>query len=174
MKNTIKRIYLVICKAYKLTLVLGFLLFSLFWTSTAYAEILQLKWIDLVPESERVARRLMANEFEYGDAKMSSALGATRPELNGKQVRIPGFVVPLEGDADKVSEFLLVPNYGSCVHTPPPPPNQLIYVTFPQGAPELNLWDVVYLEGKLITQQHAVGIAEAGYHIIGSSVSPYQ
>ncbi len=47
MKNTMKRIYLVICKAYKLTLVSGFLLFSLFWTSTSYAEILQLKWIDL-------------------------------------------------------------------------------------------------------------------------------
>jgi hypothetical protein len=174
MKNTINQTYLVICKAYKLTLSLSFLLFSLFGASTSYAEILQLKWIDLVPESERVTSELMANKLKYSNDNMQSKQGAVRPELNGKQVRIPGFIIPLEGDADKVTEFLLVPNYGSCVHTPPPPSNQIIYVTFPQDAPDLDLWDVVYLEGKMITQQREVGMVEAGYHIIGSSATPYQ
>ncbi|WP_019617190.1 DUF3299 domain-containing protein [Psychromonas ossibalaenae] len=170
MKNIINQTYLVICKAYKLTIVLSFLLFSLFGASTSYAETLQLKWIDLVPESERVASELTAGKLK----NMQSKQGMVRPELNGKQVRIPGFIIPLEGDADKVTEFLLVPNYGSCVHTPPPPSNQIIYVTFPQDAPDLDLWDVVYLEGKMITQQREVGRVEAGYHIIGSSATPYQ
>ncbi|CED61868.1 Putative uncharacterized protein [Moritella viscosa] len=174
MKNTKNQTCLVICKAYKLTLALSFLLFSLFGASTSYAEMLQLKWIDLVPESERITSELMVDKLKYSNYNMRSKQGAVRPELNGKQVRIPGFIIPLEGDADKVTEFLLVPNYGSCVHTPPPPSNQIIYVTFPQDAPDLDLWDVVYLEGKMSTQLREVGMVEAGYHIIGSSVTPYQ
>ena len=136
--------------------------------------ILELEWLDLVPESERIASQLTPGELEYGDNNLQSELGAVRPELNGKQVRIPGFVIPLEGDADEVTEFLLVPYYGSCIHTPPPPANQIIHVSFPQGAPDQELWDVVYLEGKLLTQLNEVGMIETGYHIIGSSVSPYQ
>src|SRR5690606_41234775 len=50
------------------------------------------------------------------------------PSLNGKKIRIPGYVVQLEGDADKVTQFLLVPYFGACIHVPPPPPNQIILV----------------------------------------------
>lgn len=142
------------------------------WASNS--AILELEWLDLVPEAERIASQMAPDELEYGDTSMQSELGAVRPELNGKQVRIPGFVIPLEGDADEVTEFLLVPYYGSCIHTPPPPANQIIHVSFPQGAPDQELWDVVYLEGKLLTQLNEVGMIETGYHIIGSSVSPYQ
>ena len=157
---------------YYFTLIMSLVFAPSLWANTK--NLLELEWLDLVPESEKIASQLMADELEYGDSDMQSELGAIRPELNGKQVRIPGFVIPLEGDADQVTEFLLVPYYGSCIHTPPPPPNQIIHVTFPQGAPDQDLWDVVYLEGKLMTQQNLVGMVETGYHIIGSSVSPYQ
>lgn len=166
---------LTINKVCKIGLLLSLIMSSIIGSTQSHsASTLELKWLDLVPKSERIASELMADEFEYGDTNMQSELGAVRPELNGKQVRIPGFVIPLEGDADQVTEFLLVPYYGSCIHTPPPPPNQIIHVTFPQGAPDQDLWDVVYLEGKLMTQQNVVGMVETGYHIIGSSVSPYQ
>lgn len=157
---------------YYFTLILSFAFSSALWASTS--PLLELEWLDLVPESERIASEMTPGELEYGDNSMQSELGAIRPELNGKQVRIPGFVIPLEGDADEVTEFLLVPYYGSCIHTPPPPPNQIIHVSFPQGAPDQELWDVVYLEGKLMTEQNIVGMVETGYHIIGSSVTPYQ
>ncbi len=52
--------------------------------------------------------------------------------LNKKLVSVPGFMVPLEDDADQVSEFLLVPFAGACIHVPPPPPNQMIYVKLRQ------------------------------------------
>ncbi len=81
-----------------------------------------------------------------------STVGSVRQELNGSQVKIPGFVVPLEGDEEKITEFLLVPYFGACIHVPPPPPNQIIYVKFPQGAPIQQLWDVIYVIGTLKTE----------------------
>ncbi len=171
MKNDFKLSILGFKPLYCFALILSLTFAPSLW---AKANLLELEWLDLVPESERIASELMADEFEYGDTGMQSQLGAVRHELNGKQVRIPGFVIPLEGDADEVTEFLLVPYYGSCIHTPPPPPNQIIHVSFPQGAPDQELWDVIYLEGKLMTEQNMVGMIETGYHIIGSNITPYQ
>ena len=54
-------------------------------------------------------------------------------ELNGKVVRIPGYLLPLEFEDKKVVEFLLVPWVGACIHTPPPPPNQIIHVKLNKG-----------------------------------------
>jgi hypothetical protein len=44
-------------------------------------------------------------------------------ELNGKNVRIPGHLRPLEISQEKVTEFLLVSYVGTCIHVPPPPAN---------------------------------------------------
>ena len=43
-------------------------------------------------------------------------------------VALPGFVLPLEYEGKKVAEFLLVARVGACIHTPPPPPNQIVHV----------------------------------------------
>ena len=174
MSNTIKRTCLMMRKVYAQFIILSLFALLLCLSGRASAEVLELKWLDLVPESEKVTPPVMAGELKYGVPDTRPEPGAIRPELNGKQVRLPGFIIPLEGDAKQVSEFLLVPYYGSCIHMPPPPPNQIIHVVFSQGAPDVNLWDVVYVEGKLLTQQNVVGSVEAGYHIIGSRITPYQ
>jgi len=54
-------------------------------------------------------------------------------ELNGKTIRIPGYLLPLEFEDKKVVEFLLVPWVGACIHTPPPPPNQIVHVKLEKG-----------------------------------------
>jgi hypothetical protein len=54
---------------------------------------------------------------------------ATVPGLDGVLLELPGFVLPLEYEGRKVTEFLLVPWVGACIHTPPPPPNQIVHVT---------------------------------------------
>ncbi len=43
--------------------------------------------------------------------------------LDGADVRISGYIVPLEDGMDQATEFLLVPTNGACIHMPPPPPN---------------------------------------------------
>ncbi|MBE3760064.1 DUF3299 domain-containing protein [Vibrio parahaemolyticus] len=138
-------------------------------------EPLTLDWIDLVPEAERKLFDSvgMPASDHSGSAAQQSKIGNVRPELNGSQVKIPGFVIPLEGDANTVTEFLLVPYFGACIHVPPPPPNQIIYVKFPKGAPVQELWDVIYVVGTLKTETINHELAETAYVIEGSKIEAY-
>jgi Uncharacterized protein conserved in bacteria len=147
------------------------LLSSLAWASS---ETLTLDWIDLVPEHERAQfdSRGMP-EISHDSENPQSLVGSVRPELNNSQVKIPGFVIPLEGDDKVVTEFLLVPFLGACIHVPPPPPNQIIYVKFADGAPIQALWDVVYVEGTLKTEHISHDLAEVGYVLQGTTLSAY-
>lgn len=139
-------------------------------------EVLKLDWIDLIPENERnlFDQQGMPMPDHNGNAPAKqSKIGHVRPELNGSKVKIPGFVIPLEGDENTVTEFLLVPYFGACIHVPPPPPNQVIYVKFPQGAPIQQLWDVIYVIGTLRTESVSLDLAETGYVIEGSEIAEY-
>lgn len=135
-----------------------------------------LDWMDLIPKKERhqFDQQGMPTVDHNGNAPaQQSHIGAVRPELDGKFVKIPGFVIPLEGDDQTITEFLLVPYFGACIHVPPPPPNQIIYVKFPQGAPVQELWDVIYVVGKLKAEPVSSDVADAGYKIEGSRIEPY-
>ncbi|WP_245688387.1 DUF3299 domain-containing protein [Vibrio sonorensis] len=144
--------------------------------SVADEDVLTLDWIDLIPEHERNAfdsYGMPMPESHDGDAAKQSTVGGVRPELNGSKVKIPGFVIPLEGDANTVTEFLLVPYFGACIHVPPPPPNQIIYVRYKEGAPIQQLWDVIYLIGELKTEQVSHELAEVAYVIEGTAIEEY-
>lgn len=158
--------------------------FALFTPATAVSadvskenqDILTLEWLDLIPMNERnlVNDAGMPLLNHGGDAKPQSKLGGVRQELNGSMVKIPGFVIPLEGDENFVTEFLLVPYMGACIHVPPPPPNQIIYVRFKNGAPVQALWDVVNIIGELKTETVSHELAEVGYVIEGTGLAPYE
>ena len=94
--------------------------------------------------------------------------------LNDKVVRLPGFVVPVEFDGTNVSEFLLVPYFGACIHTPPPPANQIVYVKSEKGVAVQGLFAAVNVTGKLKTLQTSSELAEAGYTMEAYEVVPYQ
>jgi hypothetical protein len=72
-------------------------------------------------------------------------------ELNGQRVRIPGYLLPLEVSATKVTEFLLVPYVGACIHVPPPPSNQIIYVKIGRNKSykSKNLYEPVWVTGVI-------------------------
>jgi uncharacterized protein len=91
-------------------------------------------------------------------------------ELNGKRVRIGGYVVPLDFDATKVTEFLLVPFVGACIHVPPPPANQIIYVKSSVGIALKGEFDPVYVTGTLTTEGQFTGLAETGYSIVADMI----
>jgi uncharacterized protein len=95
-------------------------------------------------------------------------------ELDGLLVRLPGFVVPLELDAKRMSEFLLVPYYGACIHVPPPPANQTIHVVAPAGLEYVGeLFDTVWVTGTIRVMRSSSDLAEAGYRIDVSEIEPY-
>jgi hypothetical protein len=124
------------------------------------------------PASQDVATidwRLLAG-LDYNTGKMSDTL----KKLEGKRVRVPGFVVPLDDFQDEGAEFLLVPYYGACVHTPPPPPNQIVFVEMAGKKPvKLALFDAVWMEGRLKINTIESPYGAVGYQLEGMSVKPY-
>ncbi len=141
---------------------------------SAQAAPLALDWIDLVPEAERNAQTsqpmLLPAQHEQMRFEQSMA-GSMRQDLDQKIVQLTGYVVPLEGDFETITEFLLVPFVGACVHVPPPPPNQLVHVIFAQGVAATALWDAVVVEGVLHVSNSSTDLAETGYQLRGQRVS---
>ena len=96
-------------------------------------------------------------------------------ELHGKRVRVPGYVVPFDFNADaEHTEFLLVPYFGACLHTPPPPPNQIIYVKSDVAAKIENIYDPVWLEGTLKTGEFLNDLGNSAYVLNLSKLEPYE
>lgn len=94
--------------------------------------------------------------------------------LDGQTVRLPGFVVPLEGRGQNVEEFLLVPYYGACIHVPPPPANQVVHVLAQGHEVRIRrLFDTVWVTGTLHVEHHSSRLAEAGYRLQVIEVTPY-
>ena len=97
----------------------------------------------------------------------------TVPELAGQSVRLAGYVVPLDEAKDGLREFLLVPYFGACIHTPPPPANQIIHVRTQAPVKGLRTMDAVWVSGKLGLDRSASNMGVSGYTMIASQVSPY-
>lgn len=97
------------------------------------------------------------------------------PEMNGKSVRIPGFIVPLEFDDDQViTQFFLVPFFGACIHVPPPPPNQIILVNAKNGIKLEVLYEPFWISGKLSTSLTENDIAVSAYTLTMNSYEKYE
>jgi hypothetical protein len=104
-------------------------------------------------------------------AKQNSAA----QKLDGKVVSIPGFMVPLEDDLDQVTEFLLVPYAGACIHVPPPPPNQMVYVKMnTSNKVHVTFTDPIMVTGQLKISTVVSPYGDVSYDMVGVTVKPYQ
>jgi len=95
------------------------------------------------------------------------------PALVGQVVRIPGFVVPLEDGKEGLREFLLVPYFGACIHSPPPPANQIIHVLPRTPAKGVRSMDTVWVSGVLATGRTDTYMGASSYRIEATQVAPY-
>ena len=96
---------------------------------------------------------------------------AGETELNGKTVRLGGYPVPLESDAEGRSTlFFLVPYPGACIHVPPPPPNQIVLVRYPKGILLDDIYAPLWVEGPLQIETVSNDLADAAYALKASSV----
>ena len=124
---------------------------------------------------------LLAKRDEIA-AKKQSLASAVNPELDGKIVRLPGYVLPIEFKGKQVTEFLLVPWVGACIHTPPPPPNQIVHVKSDKPLEIDGMFDAVWVTGRMAAglSQRSVYITDGttdldvGYSIRASQVERYQ
>ena len=154
---------------------------------TENADVKELDWDALIPEDWRLdvlMDQYNADEISDDDPRAQQLLDKLRalwkeapvvPALDGQQVKLPGFVVPLEMDVTKIDQFLLVPYYGACIHVPPPPANQTVYVVTDEGkAFEGQLFDAVWVTGTMRVERLSSDLAEAGYRLEDASVVPYE
>jgi hypothetical protein len=111
---------------------------------------------------------------ESGPAAKQSGSSAVNADLEGLTLRIPGFIVPLDVDAaGQVVEFLLVPYYGACIHVPPPPPNQIIYVKPAKPILVKDMFNAYWITGLMHVEIRATQMASASYSMTAGKVEAY-
>jgi hypothetical protein len=160
-------------------------------------QYMTIQWTDLLPQDEI---DILSNppsyisdiedgsqEDQIGSQKKNSivlemedryqqALVSTRikPEMTGRAVRIPGFIVPLEFDGEQIiTEFFLVPYFGACLHMPPPAPNQIIHVKYDKGLELEALYYPFWISGVLTASLVENDMATAAYAIEMDSYATY-
>ncbi|MDR3393794.1 MAG: DUF3299 domain-containing protein [Parasulfuritortus sp.] len=151
-------------------------------TKDAYRTI---TWDDLMPKDwdpTAPFKGLDLAKLKDSDPRAMEALAKMRkewseapinPELNGKEIRIPGFVVSLDGGPDELREFLLVPYFGACIHVPPPPANQIIHVMPDKPAKGFRSMDTVWVSGVMQVQTSQTTMGNSGYVLMAKKVLPY-
>lgn len=93
-------------------------------------------------------------------------------KINGRLIAIPGFMVPFEDSMGEASEFLLVPSPQACIHVPPPPANQMIYVKMKEKPAKMQ-WVPIWLNGKFHIQQNDSPYGNVSFYVEGFSTKPF-
>jgi hypothetical protein len=143
-------------------------------------DVLQVDWEKLLPPgAPKPFNEPPASVHGYlgesGPAAKQSGSSAVNTGLEGLTLRIPGFIVPLDVDAaGQVVEFLLVPYYGACIHVPPPPPNQIIYVKPMKPILVKDTFNAYWITGRMHVEIRNTQMASASYSMSASKVEAYE
>ncbi|MFV2051767.1 DUF3299 domain-containing protein [Aliiroseovarius sp. YM-037] len=137
----------------------------------------ELDWEDLLPENETTIPNAFRGVIDHDDASLSSqqpASSGVRTDWNGQIVRLPGFVVPIDYQGSGVVAFILVPYVGACVHVPPPPANQLVFVTTETPYESAGLFEPVNVIGMFGVSSISTQFADIGYALSADKIEPYR
>ena len=149
-------------------------------------DVRELNWSELIPADappppppvavHDLSQLANALEAEAGPAATQQSPSAPVVKaLDGQEVKLPGYIVPLDvTDEGRVTEFLLVPYFGVCIHVPPPPSNQLVHVRSELGVLMDALYQPFWVEGPLKVEHTSSELADAGYQIEASKIYPYE
>ncbi|MCG6576306.1 DUF3299 domain-containing protein [Pseudomonas sp. AF32] len=151
------------------------------------AEPRDLAWSEMIPAG---APPEVPNMTPLHDlSKMSDALSAESApaakqdlpnapvvkELDGQQIRLPGYIVPLEvSEEGRTTDFLLVPYFGACIHVPPPPSNQIVHVKSEVGVKLDELYQPYWVEGPMQVKPSTSELADAGYQMEAEKIYVYE
>lgn len=153
--------------------------------------ITELTWEQLIPEgfspmpspletmtSEQIDKLFDGSEEsekEIAEIEKMMAYAPVVDSLDGQRVKIPGYVVPLDFDGQsKMKEFLLVPYYGACIHTPPPPANQIVHANAEEAIVFEDTYLPIWAIGTLSTETITSNLAESGYRLKLERVESYE
>ncbi|WXL26519.1 DUF3299 domain-containing protein [Ectopseudomonas mendocina] len=152
----------------------------------AMADARLLKWDEMVPADappQTVEPTPLHDLSQLANALSESGPAALQqlPDapvvqaLDGQEVKLPGYIVPLDvTEEGRVTEFLLVPYFGACIHVPPPPSNQIVHVTSELGVLLDALYQPFWIEGPIKVERSSSELAEAGYTMDAEKIYPYE
>lgn len=152
---------------------------------TSPASYREIEWEELTPKDWNpmaAFKGLNLARFKDSDPRAQEALEKMRAAwdaapvntaLDGKKIRLAGFVIPLERKGNLVSELLLVPYFGACIHTPPPPANQTIHVVLSKPADDIRTMDAFWINGTLKVVRGDSGMGIYGYRLQGDGLQRY-
>ena len=147
------------------------------------AKAQETQWLELLPESERAAAAgapQLPSTHNFLDEAPGQALAQSQAfvvneALAGRLIRMPGYVVPINlDDKGRVTEFFLVPYYGACIHMPPPPPNQVVYVVPAQPFTLKSLTTPYWVSGQMKIGSKTTRLGAAAYTVTGASPEIYK
>ena len=155
----------------------------------AHAQLPETDWLELMPLQDQKALEAMpeiSHDSPEGDGSFNSQGGLKQQDknlpavmyssktvgaLNGQSIRIGGYPVPLESDSrGRSTLFFLVPYPGACIHVPPPPPNQIMLVRYPEGIALEDIYAPLWVEGVLKIEAVSNDLADAAYALDASRV----
>lgn len=140
-------------------------------------DYIDLEWTDLVPAGQPTIPPVLRDLIQHNEMPISSqqpASNGVRTDWNGQIVRLPGFIVPIEYSGTGVTAFILVPFVGACVHAPPPPANQLVFVTTQEPYESSGLYEPVNVIGMFGAASMSTQLAEIGYALSADRIEPYK
>lgn len=139
-------------------------------------DYIELNWTDLIPIGQQAVPPVLQSMIQHDGPDMSSQQPASqgvRRDWNGQIVRLPGFIVPIEYSGTGVTAFILVPFVGACVHVPPPPANQLVFVTTEKPYESSGLFEPVNVVGMFGTASISTQIADIAYALSADYIEPF-
>lgn len=148
------------------------------WLAHAGDAPIELSWSDLVPQDggTEVAPSPTLGVVQHGQMSTPfdpEAGALVTDEFDGELVRIRGYLVPLEYDGTQVISGLLVPYIGACIHVPPPPPNQLVFITTEDPYEGAGLFEPVSITGVFGVAPAETKFAKVGYALSADRIEPY-
>ncbi|MEM7303790.1 MAG: DUF3299 domain-containing protein [Pseudomonadota bacterium] len=172
---------------------------AVFWWGSAFAadQQVDLKWSDLVPaEGHGTLLQIADNQDIVGELDIADFAGredkfeliqqyldrqrALQPggstinaELDGRDIKISRYAAPITIINGKLIDFLLVPFHGACIHYPPPPANQIIYVKNAEGMDLARSHLPIVVKGQLSAKPVATAIADVGYQMLDVTIEEY-
>ena len=158
------------------------------WAPAALADdVRELTWSELIPKDappQTAQQAPMHDLSQLADALAAESGPAAQQQspdapvikdLDGQQVKLPGYIVPLDvTEEGRVTEFLFVPYFGACIHVPPPPSNQIVHVTSELGVLMDALYQPFWIEGPLNVEAHSSEMGNAGYQMSAEKIYPYE
>ena len=154
-------------------------------TKPGDATFREITWDELVPKNwdpMKDFKGMSLGGLSDADPKAAALLKRMREAwdnapgnnaIDGQSVRLPGYLVPLEDGTAGMSEFLLVPYFGACIHTPPPPSNQIVHVKPQQPPKGFRSMDTVWISGTLKLLRSDTMMGSSSYRMDAVRVEPY-